>query len=102
MKSWRRTKEYRRWKVAVVRRDKRCVLCGTIHHRHAHHIQDGSNHPELRFDTNNGITLCRECHKQLHCNYKKSYRQKCTMDDWMNFVELVNYIGSIENDVYIG
>lgn len=71
------------------RRDKKCQLCGEEHHLAAHHIEDGSNHPEGRTDIKNGITLCSECHEAFHCSFKSSYREKCTMKDWLNFLELV-------------
>jgi len=93
--SWRRTKEYRIWRMQVIRRDKKCVICGSRKHRNAHHIADGSNHKDLRFDVDNGITLCRNCHTQFHCNYKKSFRYKCTKDDWLNFTQLVEYFHGI-------
>ena len=33
---------------------------------HAHHILDWASHPELRYDTNNGLTICDECHYVYH------------------------------------
>lgn len=30
-----------------------------------HHIRPWSKNPLLRYDPNNGITLCRTCHKRI-------------------------------------
>ena len=91
MKNWRTSKEYRRWRIHVIRRDKACVICGSAQKRRAHHIHDASNYVAARFDENNGVCLCQECHTQFHCNYKKSYRQTCNMDDFLNFRALMVY-----------
>ncbi len=32
----------------------------------AHHIKSFTKHPLLRFDINNGIAICKECHKKEH------------------------------------
>ena len=97
MKSWRQTPEYRRWRIEVVRRDKKCVICGSMYKRSAHHIANGQHHPELRFDVDNGVTLCggRGCHNALHTMFKPSYRHKTTKKDWLNFLDLVEYIRSL-------
>ena len=92
MKNWRKTREYRIWRVNVIRRDKKCKICGSIKKRHAHHIESGQYNPDLRFENNNGITMCYECHMNFHCNFKRSYRQKCSNYDLKNFKVLVNYI----------
>ena len=62
--------EYKNWRKAVYERDNyTCQECG-LHSGNgktvilnAHHIKSWSDYPELRFDINNGITLCRSCHK---------------------------------------
>lgn len=97
MANWRSTKEYEEWHTAVIKRDGVCQSCGigpdevTLH---AHHIKDGSYHPDDRYNVDNGITLCgatdnnRGCHCALHTSLKSSYRQKTTDKDLYNFLEL--------------
>ena len=60
--------EYRRWREAVFKRDNyTCQDCGVRGRElNAHHKKSWAQHKELRFDTNNGITLCLECHKKVH------------------------------------
>lgn len=64
----RNSEEYRQWRAAVFERDHyTCQNCGkTGGGLNAHHIKPFSKHPELRFDVDNGITLCTECHKLAH------------------------------------
>ena len=56
------------WRKKVFERDGYvCQQCFTKGNRlHAHHIQRFSEHPDLRFDVSNGITLCEKCHKEIH------------------------------------
>lgn len=89
---WRRTREYRKWRVHVIRRDKVCVACGSHKRRQAHHLEDGSHNPDLRFLVDNGVTLCYECHMAFHTMYKKSYRMKCTKDDFDNYMDLYRFV----------
>jgi len=67
----RASPEYKLWREAVFERDNwMCVLCGRRNKAgdkvviHADHIKPFANFIELRFDVDNGRTLCRECHKQ--------------------------------------
>lgn len=60
------TPEYRKWRTDVYRRDRyKCLKCGSKRKLQAHHIMRWADHPLLRFDLNNGITLCRRCHGQM-------------------------------------
>lgn len=59
------TVEYKEWRRKVFERDGfKCVWCGYDKGRilEADHIKPWSKFPELRFDINNGRTLCKPCH----------------------------------------
>ena len=63
--------EFKKWRRNVFERDDyRCIGCGIKSGKeikvilHADHIWPFSKFPRLRFDINNGRTLCKECHKQ--------------------------------------
>jgi 5-methylcytosine-specific restriction endonuclease McrA len=71
---WERFRDptYVRWRNAVLARDEyRCRHCGRQCRKHekglaAHHIRSYASEPDLRFDLDNGLTLCRRCHMDLH------------------------------------
>jgi hypothetical protein len=55
------------WKILVKERDNNtCQCCGEQENICVHHINNWKEYPEQRFNINNGITLCGNCHKQLH------------------------------------
>lgn len=55
------------WSLAVRARDgHKCVDCGKTGKLHAHHVKPWKTHPELRFDVENGKTLCPVCHQHAH------------------------------------
>jgi 5-methylcytosine-specific restriction endonuclease McrA len=61
--------EYRDWRQAVFERDGfACQKCGDSQggNLRAHHIQSFAEHPELRFEVSNGLTLCHDCHELVH------------------------------------
>jgi hypothetical protein len=67
----RRCSEYKVWRQEVFERDSfTCVLCTAKSTKgkkvilNADHIKPFSLYPELRFDINNGRTLCVECHRK--------------------------------------
>lgn len=65
----RRTVEYFAWRDAVFKRDKyTCRKCGDDKggSLRAHHILPFATHPELRYDVDNGLTLCHPCHELEH------------------------------------
>lgn len=67
----RQSDEHKAWSNAVRGRDGfTCQLCGGKPKRrksiHAHHIVHFAKNTALRFDTDNGVTLCRLCHRRVH------------------------------------
>jgi hypothetical protein len=57
----------RRWSEFIRERDgHRCVDCHSRRHLSAHHISRKSFLAQAQFQTGNGITLCRECHSEMH------------------------------------
>lgn len=54
---------YNRWRKAVLLRDNyRCIRCGSPEQLMSHHIHSFTHFPELRYEVDNGKTLCKSCH----------------------------------------
>lgn len=64
----RKSMEYREWRKQVFERDNyTCQECSyTGNELHPHHIKSFSEYPKSRFTIDNGITLCKKCHKQTN------------------------------------
>ncbi len=70
---------YKEWRAKVFQRDNWiCQTCGIRSsegvqvYLQAHHIKKWNDYPEFRYDVDNGITLCKECHFNLHFNNKNN------------------------------
>ena len=59
------------WSRRVRERDCHCQKCHTAENLEAHHIIPKALMPEHAYDDNNGITLCKPCHIELHKELKK-------------------------------
>jgi 5-methylcytosine-specific restriction endonuclease McrA len=59
----------------------RCINCGSTEKLEAHHILPRAQFPELALKIDNGITLCKKCHNNIHkkdkCGIKDYKRGKC-------------------------
>lgn len=77
--------EYKTWRTSVFERDEyTCQECGIKNKLglgrttilQADHIKSFNDYPELRFDINNGRTLCLNCHKLTDNFGWKSHNNK--------------------------
>jgi hypothetical protein len=83
-KRLRRSMKFRRWREAVFKRDDyTCQFCkergGELH---PDHIKPFALFPRLRFDINNGRTLCVACHRKtptwgMNKKYQKNSSKSC-------------------------
>lgn len=63
----RLTYKYRKWRENVlIRDDYTCKHCGTKIELEVHHIKKFSEFEDERYEINNGVTLCKQCHMELH------------------------------------
>lgn len=68
---------YKTFRSKVRRRDKyRCQMpgCSCKRNLQVHHVRPWSTNIMLRYDPNNGITLCKNCHKKI-TGYEHIYAQ---------------------------
>ena len=81
----RRSIEFRLWREAVFARDNwTCQKCGKRKGDHnAHHILNFAEYPELRFALDNGITLCKECHREFHRKYGTRNNNKEQLEEFL-------------------
>lgn len=66
-------RKYKEWRMAVFTRDDfTCQVCRKVGgYLEAHHIKSWVGYPKLRFNTNNGITLCKNCHNMTKGRQRK-------------------------------
>lgn len=85
--------QYYQWRKEIFKRDNyTCQCCGAKNKKgnhksiqlHAHHIKNWSDNPDDRFDINNGITLCSECHYSFHSEYGKHNNTQEQLDEFIN------------------
>jgi len=62
---------YAKWRKDIRKRDRyKCQWpgCASKKRLEVHHIKRWADNPALRYSINNGITLCRSCHRRIKGN----------------------------------
>lgn len=64
----------RRWRIAIRKKfNSTCDICledeGKLH---AHHLSNWKDNYDARFDEDNGVLLCQQCHMSFHSEYGKT------------------------------
>lgn len=92
----RKSPETYEWRQKVFERDNwTCRLCfnrsgqGNPVKLEPHHIQKFSDYPDLWFDVNNGITLCKACHLKTYFK-EELYESYLTSDIKYRSIESTN------------
>ena len=61
----------------ILQRDNyKCKKCNKKEQLHIHHIKSWAEYPNERFNEKNCITLCIECHAEIHPNLKNLIKNK--------------------------
>lgn len=79
LKLLRRSRDFIEWRKKVFKRDKyTCRSCFVRGRKlHPHHIASFAKYPDLRFEEDNGLTLCESCHMKFHKTYGwKNFRSE--------------------------
>jgi len=75
-----------KWKNQIKKHNNfTCQKCGSKENLQAHHINNWKNFKEQRLDIDNGITLCKDCHKKLH----SLFGLKTETKDLLNFLKIM-------------
>ena len=87
----RKSKRYADWRTAVFERDDyTCQCCGQHGGKlMAHHIHDYATYIDERFDIDNGITMCANCHDStiegsFHNMYGTHYKTEEELEEYID------------------
>lgn len=80
---------YIRWASEVKRRDHyTCVVCGRRGIAlNSHHLNAWASHPTERYDLQNGVCLCKDCHDRFHAIYSKGKNTKEQFEEFKTIME---------------
>ena len=82
------------WARKVKERDSFCCqLCGISHtNLNSHHMNSWDMYETERFNIDNGITLCHECHMNFHAVYGSGSNTKYQFYEYRKLYNLIRKI----------
>lgn len=81
------SKNHREWSLKVKQKHNfTCVFCydDTGHNLVSHHMYGYADYPKLRFDIDNGVCLCENCHKDFHKTCGNKHNTKEQFLEWLS------------------
>jgi len=85
----------RKWSREIIKRDRKCDICGSKRNLQAHHLYDKIHYPQFAYFLSNGITLCRKHHEEFHTKFMGGYSVACTPDDYKRYKKTKQKTGKI-------
>jgi len=84
------------WAKKVKKRDDFiCQICGATNtYLNSHHCNSWDTFENQRFDIDNGITLCRECHENFHAVYGSGKNTRFQFDEYQKLASIILKIAS--------
>ena len=67
-----------------------CQCCGSKRNLEVHHLNGYNWDIKGRTDVKNGVSLCKDCHKNFHYKYGKINTTKEQFEEWIGYT--VNYL----------
>jgi len=88
----RQSPEGKAWSYDVLAKSNfTCIKCGERGGSlRAHHLNAFASYPEQRFDIENGVCLCGDCHDKFHTLYGKGNNTKEQFDEWLSKSQIEN------------
>jgi len=75
------------WSLRV-RKMGKCNVCGNTENLSAHHLYDKNTHSTLKYQDENGVCLCQDCHNSFHKMYTSASQTTPAQYERFKIIEL--------------